>query len=270
MEEETSKFSNLFSLTARKQIFKISRCSYERHSKVWRFVSAQFFLYVTELVGGELFGELACRSIRKCDNSVNLLRYNNYICYVNNINAVLKTFRCSTCDTFLSKTGNLERNLVTCSERVKHIYPSDVHELRKTLFQKQDEINILFTDEQNTFKNLENLIFESICVRKDSYKETESTKWVGRHMPMSVSVSLNLIQEPLFPGNTNPHNLISSFITAVERLATQGNAQMQLKFFEVETAMKIKLFKILEQLNEKANRAEAGLDFADDRIIDCE
>ena len=43
---------------------------------------------------------------------------------------------------FFSKTGNLERHLVTCSDRVKHFYSKYVYELRKTLFEKLDASNI--------------------------------------------------------------------------------------------------------------------------------
>ena len=77
-------------------------------------------------VDGELIGELCRITIQKFEKIVKLLRYNNHICYVNNINALFKAFRCTTCDIFFSKTGNLEHHLVTCSDRVKHIYPKIV------------------------------------------------------------------------------------------------------------------------------------------------
>ena len=76
--------------------------------KVEDLLQLNIFLYDTDFVGGELIGELARRSIQKFEKSVKLLRYNNHICYVNNINALFKAFRCTTCDTFFSKTGNLE------------------------------------------------------------------------------------------------------------------------------------------------------------------
>ena len=119
---------------------------------------------------GELIGELCRRSIQKYEKSVKLLRYNNHICYVNKINALFKAFRCTTCDTFFSKTGNLERHLVTCSDRVKHIYPKNVYELRETLFEKLDAFNIPYKNEQKLFKNLAIFDFESICVKEDSYQ----------------------------------------------------------------------------------------------------
>ena len=101
----------------------------------------------------------------------------------------LKSFRYSTCDTIFSKNGNLERPLITCSERVKHIYPTNVHQLRETLFEKLDSFNIPYKEDQKLFKNLAVFDFESICVQEETYKKTETTKWIGEHVPISVSVS---------------------------------------------------------------------------------
>ena len=202
--------------------------------------------------------------------SVKLLRYNNHICYLNNINALFKAFQCSTCDTFFSKTGNLERHLVTCSDRVKHIYPKNpknVYELRETLFEKLVAFNIPYKNEQKLFKNLAIFDFESICVKEDSYKQTETTTWIGKHVPISVSISSNLIPEPIFLCNANLHHHISSFITAFEGLATQSKVQMKLNFTEVETAIKIKLCAVLEQLNQRWNRVS---NFVDECVLEEE
>ena len=79
-----------------------------------------------------------------------------------------------------------------------------------------------------------------------------------------------MIPEPIFLCNANPHYLISSFITALEGLATQSKAQMKLNFLEVETAIKIKLCAILEQLNRRRNRAERVSNFVDDCIVEEE
>ena len=102
--------------------------------KVEDMLHLNIFLYDIDFVDGELIVELCQRSIQRYEKSVKLLRYKNHICYVNNINALFKPFRCTTCDTFFSKTGNLERLLVTFSDRFKHIYPKNAYELRETLF----------------------------------------------------------------------------------------------------------------------------------------
>ena len=193
---------------------------------------------------GELIGKLARRSIQKFEQSVKLLRYNNHICYVSDKNSFFKAFRCSTCDTIFSKTGNLERHLITCSEQAKHIYPMNVYQLRETLFEKLDSFNIPYRDDQKLFKNLVVFDFESICVMEGTYEETETTKWIGKHVPISVSISSNLIPEAIFLCNSDPRHLVSSFISALEGLATQSKAQMKLRFIEVEIAIKIKLSSI--------------------------
>ena len=73
-------------------------------------------LYDIHIVDGNIVGELARRSVQTYENTVRLLRYNNHVCYVNNINAVFQYFRCPNCDTFINKSFKLERHLTTCSE----------------------------------------------------------------------------------------------------------------------------------------------------------
>ena len=72
--------------------------------------------------------------------------------------------------------------------------------------------------------------FESICVTEDAYKQTETATWIGKHVPISISISSNLIPEPIFGCKANPDQLILSFITALEGLATESKAQMKLIF----------------------------------------
>ena len=137
LEEETSKIFNVFlNNSEQRDPSKFQGVHMTDIPKVEDLLQLNIFLYDIDFVDGELIGELARRSIQKFEKSVKLLRYNNHICYVNNINAFFKAFRCNTCDTFFSKTGNLERHLVTCSDRVKHIYPKNVYERRERHFLK--------------------------------------------------------------------------------------------------------------------------------------
>ena len=158
--------------------------------------------------------------------------------------------------------------MVTCSDRIKHFYPKNNYELRETLVEKLDAFNIPNKNEQKLFKKLAIFDFESICVKEDSYKQTETTTWIGTHVTISVSVSSKLIPEPISLCNANPHHLISSFITALEGLAAQSKAQMKLNFTEVETEIKIKRCAILEQLNQRCNRAERVSSFVNDCVVE--
>ena len=112
--------------------------------------------------------------------------------------------------------------------------------------------------------------FQSICVKEDSYKQTETTTWIVKHVPISISISSILIPEPIFLCNAKPHHLISSFIFPLEGLATQSKAQMKLTFIEVETAIKINLCAIVEQFNQRRNRAERVSSFVDDCVVEEE
>ena len=71
-----------------------------------------------------------------------------------------------------------------------------------------------------------------------------------------------MIPEPIFLCNANFHHLTLSFITALEGLATQSKTQMKLNIIEVETAIKIKLCAVLEQLNQRRNRVS-------NFVVDC-
>ena len=199
------------------------------------------FIYDIDLIDGAMVGELTRRSIKKNEKNVQLIQYNSDVCYVDNIHALHKAFRCPTCDTFFQKTGNLERHLVRCSERVKHIYTKNAYQLLETLFHKLDSFDIQYTDDQKLFINLPVFDFESIFIPEEKVKNTETITWIGKHVPISVSIPSNLKRMPIFLCKSNPRNLIESFIDAVEGLATQSTVQMKLEFLEAETAIKSKL-----------------------------
>ena len=269
LEEETSKLFNLFLFNSTNpDPSKFQGVCMDDIPSVEDIVGINNFVYGIDLIDGAMLGELARRSIKKYEKSVQLIRYNSHICYVDNIHALFKAFRCPTCDTYFQKTGNLERHLVRCSERVKHIYPKNVYQLRETLFDKLDSFGIQYTDDQKLFTNLAVFDFESICIPEEKFKNTETTTWIGKQVPISVSMSSNLITTPIFLSNSNPRDLVESFIDAVEGLATQSKAQMKLKFLEIETAIKSRLTRTLESLNERRCRNQRVFEFEYQRFED--
>ena len=95
LEEETSKIFNLFS----KKMDGLSADQFQVvHMNDIPFVedllTLNIVLYDIDIVDGNIIGELTRRIVQKYENTVRLLRYNNHICYVNNINAVFQSFRC--------------------------------------------------------------------------------------------------------------------------------------------------------------------------------
>ena len=126
-----------------------------------------------------------------------LLRYNNQICYLNNNKAVFNTFRSPNCDIFSNRTFNLERHLTTCSERVKNVYPRNRYEIREALFDKLGSFGIKHTSERKLYKNLAIFDFESICVQEETFRDTKATTWIEKLISISVSSSLNIVEEPI-------------------------------------------------------------------------
>ena len=179
-------------------------------------LTLSILLYDKDIVDGNFVGGLARRSVQKYENTVRLLRYNNHICYVNNNNAVFQYFHCPNCDNFFNRTFNLEHHLTTCSERVGNIYPRNVYQIRETPFDMLDSFGINYTSEQKLVQNLAIFNFESFCIQEKTFRDTNTTTLIGKHLPISLSNSSNLVEEPIFLCNSDPHQLVASFIGALE------------------------------------------------------
>ena len=238
------------------------------YSIVADLLTLNILLYDIDFVDGNNIAKLARRSVQRYVNSVRMLRYNISICYVSNINAVFQYFRCPNCDTFFSRTFNFEQNLTTCSERVKNVYLRNVYQIRETTFDTLDSFGIKYTSQHKLFKNLAIFDFESICGNEESFKDTKTTTWIGKQIPIWVSNSSNLGEESIFLYNSDPHHLVLSFIGALEGLASQSKAKMKLIFLDVETTIKIKLGSTLDKFSQRHNRREpARFDMSQD---DCD
>ena len=249
LEKETSKLFNLF-------INEMDGLSTDQFQGVHMndipivedLLTLNIFPYDIDFVDANIIEELARRSVHKYENTVRLLRYNNHICYVNNINAVFQSFHCPNCDTFFNRTFSLERHLAKCSERVKNVYRRNVYQIRGTLSDKLDFFGINYTSEQELFKKLAIFDFESICVQEETFRDKITTTWIGKHVPISVSISSNLEEEPIFLCNSDPYHLVASFIGVLKNLASQSKAKMKNLFLDMETTINIKLGSILEKL----------------------
>ena len=197
---------------------------------VEEIVQRNIFIYDFDIQEGEYVGELARRSIGRFDKTVKLLRFNNHIIHTNDIDSFFTCFRCPSCDTFFHKSDHFNHHLLRCKDRVRHIYPKNVYELHETLFEKLEGFNLPVSEDNKLFNNLEIFDFESICVPTKELKETQTTTWIGKHVPISVSISSNLIDDPIFLYNKDPQNLIIDFVSKLELLAEQSKLEMRKNF----------------------------------------
>ena len=89
--------------------------------------------------------------------------------------------------TFFNKSDSFNKHLLRCKDRVKHIYPKNVYELRETLFEKLEGFSLPVSKDNKLFKNLAIFDFESICVPIEELKETQTTTWIGKQLPILIS-----------------------------------------------------------------------------------
>ena len=269
LEEETSRIFNLF-------IQKMDGLSADQFqgihmndiTTVEDLLTLNILLYDIDIVDGNIVGELARRSVQKFENNVRLLRYNNHICYVNNLNAVFQPFCCPNCDIFFQlnlQFGATFNYMQSKSE--KFLTAEHISNPRNSMTSwlplvSSAQVNKTF------FKNLALFDFESICVHEESFKDTKTTTWIGKHVPISVSISTNLVEAPILLYNSDPHHLVSSFIGTLEGLASQSKAQMKLLFLDIKTTIKINLGSFLGKLTQRHYRREqADLDDCDNEFV---
>ena len=177
------------------------------------------------------------------------------------ISTFFKQFRCPNSDTFFKRAGNFHRHVKSGKDRIQHIYPKSVYTLRETLFDKLDGFGVGYEEEQKLFKNLAVFDFESICVPSNELKDTNTTTWIGKHEPISVSISSNLLQEPIFLCNRDSKTLIVSFVEALEELASRSKAEMLQKFSSIENAIKNRVSSIFEKLNGRKDESTPMFEF---------
>ena len=174
-----------------------------------------------------LIGELSHQSANLFSDTVSLLQYDNHICWTKNIDKFLQKYRCRNCDKFWSRSFNFQRHIRSCSERITHRYPTGPYQLNETVFEKMRNLDIEVED--YLFKNLVVFDFESITVHDQSLNHTDSTTFIGKHVPISVSIHSNLISEPIFICDINPRCLITKFL--LELLALSKRSSMELRQF---------------------------------------
>ena len=187
-----------------------------------RLAEVIILVYDIEVSDVGIIGELYERSLQRFNSTAILLRYNNHICYVTDVNKVFKPFRCSTCNTFFMRSSNLRSRMPECEELVKNFYPKSVYHLWENFCDKLRAFDIEVAESDTLFNDFAVFDFESLCVKNSKLVDTKTTTWVGKHEPFSVSMTANVLGQPIFICNTEPQSLVSAIVNSLESLAEKN------------------------------------------------
>ncbi len=192
-----------------------------------RIASVDIYVYGVDYVNGQIVGELVRRSAGAYGDTVHFIQYNNHVCYVRDIKTVFHKYRCQHCDHVFAHSCNLAKHLKKCNDRIRHKYPGGIYRVKETIFEKLHDIGVIVPANLQLFRNLAIFDFESMCVPcSDDVKCTENLNWIGKHIPVSVSISSNLVQGTIFHCNENPLQLIEEFVKSLEDIAAKSNLEM--------------------------------------------
>ena len=120
--------------------------------------------------------------------------------------------------------------------------------MRETLFEKLDNFSIAYPGDDNLFKNLAVFDFEAKHVHSVDINNTATTSWIGTHVPVSISISSNLLDEPVFLCENDPNRLIISFVAQLEKLAAKNKVDVKSKFLEEKAEIKTRLNDVSSRL----------------------
>ena len=120
--------------------------------------------------------------------------------------------------------------------------------MKETVFEKLSNFGITVPEEYRLFKNLAIFDFESNCVTENNSESNNSTTWVGKHEPISVSISSNLLKTPIFLCDPEPIKVVTQFVDALEILPNESRDQMQSQFADVTSAVCEKLEELSDQI----------------------
>ena len=95
---------------------------------------------------------------------------------------------------------------------------------------------------------------ESICGKRKSFGDTNTTKWMGKRFSISVSISSNLVEQPRFFCNADLPQLPAFSIAALKKFLFHNNFQIRTIFLNIKTAPNMKRGGILVGFSQRHKR----------------
>ena len=203
------------------------------------------------------------------------LRKENHICWTADINKFLKKFWCYISDQFFDRSFNLLRHMQNWSENTQHKYATGAYQLSETAFSRLEDVNIMVRWELRLFFHLIAFDFESTTVPDNTIRNTKLNSWIGKLVPISVSISSNLLEETTFLCKSDPNQLIRDFVSNLELISQKSAILMKEKFAKLHFRLEEKYWlardKVPVRENERLvnDEVETAEEDEEDSNSDC-
>ena len=176
-------------------------------------IGCNIFIYDFDVQDGYHVRELALwvlecltNPLNYCDSTIRLF------VHTNDIDRFFKCFRCPSCDGSFNKSNIFKRyvKILWLVQVQGHtITQTSLYTLRGTLFEKLEGFNIPVLKDNKLFDNQAIFDFETKCVQTHELKATQTTTWIGKHVPIAVSSSSNLHMNRFFLVTRTCKNILS-------------------------------------------------------------
>ena len=116
-----------------------------------------------------------------------------------------------------------------------------------------EDVDINVPQELRLFSHLIVFDFESFTVPDNTLRNTDLTSWIGKHVPISVSIASNLLEDPILICNEDPNQLIRDFVSNLTHIAEKSTLLIREKLNEFVVELEEKYLAIRQLVPVKDN-----------------
>ena len=170
-------------------------------------------------------------------NRMRLFLYNDHFCYVTDFDKAVRSIVCPKCGKLWREEWQYRRHEATCAGTgQRNVYPGGVYRLAETPLERLKDDGIRVPDKyvypyRATF-DLEAL---QVPVVDGEKRQSETTQYVGRHVPMSVSVCSNVpgyVEPRCFVSDGEPQRLVDQMMDYLREIARRAFSLLKDEFEE--------------------------------------
>ena len=176
------------------------------------------------------------RSRSDYSEKVYLLKENNHVMYIKDINKVVGMFECERCGKYMASSRQLAKHQgVDCSYRLTFPKHDTIKSVVKSIGSATNCNNFLFYDFESRLPIISvqplTKTYEVIDgVKTEMKPKTEITRL---HIPISFSIASGVSPEPVFVVRHTPNDLVAEFFTVVCKLCREIHERSGMKTIPV-------------------------------------